>query len=145
MILLHLANLKPKTIRTLMIAKQRLCLACTATQDALEDQIKHVLHVLWFNYNPYHLYDPYDSRQYTITVPSKHLDGLYMVRRRDGWCPSTTHTLYSRNCIWLWRTALLAILWDNHGYCWCKLHLIIVTCCIKNIWTLMKTDKGMFG
>jgi len=39
MILLHLANLKPKTIRTLMIAKQRPCLARTATQDALEDQI----------------------------------------------------------------------------------------------------------
>jgi hypothetical protein len=90
MILLHLANLKPKTIITLMIAKQRPCLARMATQDALEDQIKHVLHVLWFNYNLYHPYDPYDGRQDTVTVPSKHLDGLYTVRGRDGWCPSTT-------------------------------------------------------
>ena len=82
-----------------MIVKQRLCLARTATQDALEDRIKHVLRVLWLDYTPYRPYDPYDGRQDTVTVPSKHPDGLYTVCGRDGWCPSTTRTLYGRNRI----------------------------------------------
>ena len=37
MISLRHASLKPETIRTLMIVKQRLRLACTAIQDILGD------------------------------------------------------------------------------------------------------------
>ena len=69
-------------IRTLKIDKQHPYLACTATQDALEDQIKHVLHVLWLDHTPYHPYDPYDGCQDTIMILSKHLDDLYMIH---GW------------------------------------------------------------
>jgi hypothetical protein len=54
-----------------MIVKRRLCLACTATQDVLEDQIKHVLQVLWLDYTLYRPYDPYDGRQDIVTVPLK--------------------------------------------------------------------------
>jgi hypothetical protein len=65
---------------------------------------------LWLCHTLCGLYDLYDSCQDTIAILSKLMDGLYTVHGWDGWCPSTTHMLYSHNHIWLQWTALTAIL-----------------------------------
>ena len=64
---------------------------------------------LWLSHTLYGPYDLYDSHQDTITIPSKPMDGLYMVRRQDSWCLSNTHMLYGHNCIQLQWTALLLV------------------------------------